>query len=616
MTPNYQFPYLTLASPREIRLITISAGRFNDPLVCTLSHKDLDSHQIPEYETISYCWGNAAQRNIIVLNNLPISVPSSSAAALRHVRLCQSDRTVWLDAICINQNDIEERSRQVAIMGAIYRNGTRNLIYLGDEDVGEARDSIAAILKDASETEGSFSRLRNELGAWQYSSTGMKAKYSTQSLLRFFGLPWFRRVWVLQEAALARTNQCFCGSSHFDLLDATRAAAWLVYNYYFVDPDLRLQCSYTADMNDVVDSTHGYHCSGAGKAPRALYLLDLGQQRLATNPVDKVYGILDMTDDLRLVPDYRKPLAETYRDAAWCLAQEGDLSFLDYVRHRTSNRDIRQDGFPSWVPKWHIGKDLAEDPNFMSLHFDVCPGKKSSVTSLNPHGIEASIVMDGFKLGGITKITDRMRTLDLEDANSLKNIISQIDNILVELGHSDGALDVGTSLATTVVAGVDLHYRPATAATKHGYDCLLEMVNKGSLPPAISDLPENSNTSVTLASQYREAMANACKNRAFFVTESGYFGLGPHFAAQNDVVSVLYGSQFPVVLRPIVLKLLRAKVKVWRHVSLFSGDEMNPGTLSTVTINKVHAAHSFFSEFNMEGHLRYHFLTELDIAQN
>ncbi|EUC47828.1 hypothetical protein COCMIDRAFT_89211, partial [Bipolaris oryzae ATCC 44560] len=48
-----------------------------------------------------------------------------------------------------------------------------------------------------------------------------------------------------------------------------------------------------------------------------------------------------------------------------------------------------------------------------------------------------------------------------------------------------------------------------------------------------------------------EAMANACKNRAFFVTGSGYFVLGPYFAAQNDVVGVLYGSQFPVVLRPI-----------------------------------------------------------------
>lgn len=355
---------------------------------------------------------------------------------------------------------------------------------------------------------------------------------------------------MLQEAALARTNQCFCGSSRFDLLDATRAAAWLVHNYYFVDPDLRLQCSYTADMNDIVDIIYGYHRSGAGKAPGALYLLDLGQQRLATNPVDKVYGILDMTEDLTLVPDYRKPLAEIYRDAAWCLAQDGDLSFLDYVRHRTSNGGVQQDGFPSWVPKWHIGKDLAEDPNFLSLHFDVFPGKKSSVVSLNPHGIEASIAMNGFQLGVIKKTTNRMTTSDLEDATCLKSILTQIERMLVELGHSDVSFDVKTSLARTVVAGVDVHYKPATADIRLGYDCLSEMINKDSLPPSISNLPENSDTSVTLASQYREAMANACMNRAFFVTESGHFGLGPYFVAQGDVVAVLYGSRFPVVLRP------------------------------------------------------------------
>lgn len=194
MASNSQFPYVLLDSPKEIRLITISAGQFDDPLVCTLSHTDLNANNAYEYETISYCWGNAAQRDLILLNGLRISVPSSSAAALRCVRLCQSDRTVWLDAICINQDDLEERARQVAIMGAIYRKGAQNLIYLGDEDVGEARDGITAILKEASETEGSFTRLRNDLGAWQYSSTGIKAKYSTQSLLQFFRLPWFRLV--------------------------------------------------------------------------------------------------------------------------------------------------------------------------------------------------------------------------------------------------------------------------------------------------------------------------------------------------------------------------------------------------------------------------------------
>lgn len=197
MISNSQFPYLPLSSPGEIRLITISAGQFDDPLMCTISHRNLELYNTFEYETISYCWGDAAQRKVIALNSHNISVPSSSAAALRCVRLCHSERTVWLDAICINQNDIEERSRQVAMMGAIYRNGARNLIYLGDEEVGEAINSIAAILKDATETEGSFARLRNELGAWQYSSTGIKVEYNTQSLLRFYGIPWFRSVYLI-----------------------------------------------------------------------------------------------------------------------------------------------------------------------------------------------------------------------------------------------------------------------------------------------------------------------------------------------------------------------------------------------------------------------------------
>ena len=96
--------------------------------------------------------------------------------------------------VCINQDDVEECNRQVAIMGAIYRDGARNLIHLGDKDVGEARDSIAAILKEASETEGAFTLLRNELDAWQYSSIGIKARYSTQSPVQYFGLPWFRLV--------------------------------------------------------------------------------------------------------------------------------------------------------------------------------------------------------------------------------------------------------------------------------------------------------------------------------------------------------------------------------------------------------------------------------------
>jgi hypothetical protein len=105
-------------------------------------------------------------------------------------------------------------------------------------------------------------------------------------------------LWVLQEAALAQENICFCGSLQFDLLEVTRAAAWLIHKYYFVDADLRLQCSYTADMNDLVDNIYGYHRLKGGHPASALYLLDLAQQRLAKEAVDKVYGILGLTVQL------------------------------------------------------------------------------------------------------------------------------------------------------------------------------------------------------------------------------------------------------------------------------------------------------------------------------
>lgn len=83
------------------------------------------------------------------------------------------------------------------------------------------------------------------------------------------------------------------------------------------------------------------------------------------------------------------------------------------------------------------------------------------------------------------------------------------------------------------------------------YTRIAHMAIKGLIPPSISNIPENPDILVTIASQYREAIANTCMNRAVFITGSGHFGLGPYFAAQNDVVSVLYGSRFPVVLRPI-----------------------------------------------------------------
>jgi hypothetical protein len=187
------FPYDPIdCTSKGLRLIIVMAGEDSAPLMCTLIHEDLASQPLPMYETISYCWGNASVRDILVLNDTPISVPASAAAALRRIRLADSARTVWLDAVCINQNDISERNQQVAMMGDIYRGGSCNLIYLGEYDINETMTGIKTILHDASEREGSYAMLRNEVGAWQYSSIPMSAEYDVEGLIKFFEIPWFR----------------------------------------------------------------------------------------------------------------------------------------------------------------------------------------------------------------------------------------------------------------------------------------------------------------------------------------------------------------------------------------------------------------------------------------
>ncbi|KAF2745773.1 hypothetical protein M011DRAFT_120349 [Sporormia fimetaria CBS 119925] len=89
------FPYLPLAAgTKQIRLLTILPGERKDALICTISHEDLGTERHRAYETISYCWGNRNRRRVITINDIAVSVPASSEAALRSVRLRFKARTV------------------------------------------------------------------------------------------------------------------------------------------------------------------------------------------------------------------------------------------------------------------------------------------------------------------------------------------------------------------------------------------------------------------------------------------------------------------------------------------------------------------------------------------
>ncbi|KAH8647488.1 heterokaryon incompatibility protein-domain-containing protein, partial [Tricladium varicosporioides] len=127
----------------EFRLLTIlpledGDGDQDKTIRCSLSHSLLI--EPPEYHALSYCWGDPGSTATIIVNGNPTRVTKNLETALWELRYRQI-QTIWVDALCINQNDLVERGLQVPRMGLIYSRAVEVIVWLG----GEADDSKKAM---------------------------------------------------------------------------------------------------------------------------------------------------------------------------------------------------------------------------------------------------------------------------------------------------------------------------------------------------------------------------------------------------------------------------------------------------------------------------------------
>lgn len=115
-----------------IRLLTLQPGLFNDPIHCQLEQVSLSAGH--SYEALSYAWGDAKDTSPMILDRTPYYITKNLECALRYLRYKESPRVLWIDAICIDQNDLDEKSEQVPIMGEIYSRATKVYAWLGEAD--------------------------------------------------------------------------------------------------------------------------------------------------------------------------------------------------------------------------------------------------------------------------------------------------------------------------------------------------------------------------------------------------------------------------------------------------------------------------------------------------
>ncbi|CAG9983496.1 unnamed protein product [Clonostachys byssicola] len=296
---------------RQIRLLHLSNGNFNDLLHIDLTVEDFAFGV--EYEALSYTWANDAgdsRKSCSVYYGEGwevIRVTENCANALRRLRYRNKTRTLWVDAICINQEDVDERSHQVEMMADIFACAARVMVYLGENEPGSFDDEPLY-----------SSRLR-------------------QQVEELCGKSYFSRIWVVQELVFAAEKTVICGSTTWD---------WGIFD------------SIARSLPDATGISWIHYCNDR-KSREGLDLFQLLCSTLnckSSDPRDRVFALLGLVVGSRamgLTPDYSIPLADlmvgvTGHFLNHCSAQDCRTIFC----LARTNGVSAWASWASWVPNW------------------------------------------------------------------------------------------------------------------------------------------------------------------------------------------------------------------------------------------------------------------------
>ncbi|KAI1130243.1 heterokaryon incompatibility protein-domain-containing protein [Nemania abortiva] len=190
--PLQQYQYQSLPPSAQTRIIVLEpSGDASAPLVCKIEELIIESDE--GFQALSYTWGepNFTER-LIVDNTTFLRITPNLRDALRRFRKPFSPRRLWVDAVCINQQDEEEKRRQIPFMDVIYRGASAVLVWLGNYPTQAA---CLASIKAYPRLLGKERTPGSRVGRQEHSELLM----SISSLVQ---LPWFSRRWIVQEAVL------------------------------------------------------------------------------------------------------------------------------------------------------------------------------------------------------------------------------------------------------------------------------------------------------------------------------------------------------------------------------------------------------------------------------
>ncbi|KFA80375.1 hypothetical protein S40288_10283, partial [Stachybotrys chartarum IBT 40288] len=311
---------------REIRTLRLLPSA--DPeakIQCEFARLQLPSDRnLTTYSALSYVWGERREPCTIWLNGAMVSVTPNLFAALKTFRQPTQMVELWVDALCINQDDIQERNSQVGFMDEIYKNAHEVLMWLGDE----AEDSSLGLETVKRANDLFLKGTKEDILSGAMNFFGDKALDPHWIALgRLLKRPYWTRVWILQEVLLSVNNIVCCGPYRLPWAYFVGLFKMLGLIDLFSSEAVKL---FTEGAALAMSLAAAYTERIIGE--KVLSLSDgliLYRNRAATDPRDYVYGLFGLVSHDGLPVDYGKPLFSVYRDVVrYIINQSQSLDIL------------------------------------------------------------------------------------------------------------------------------------------------------------------------------------------------------------------------------------------------------------------------------------------------
>ena len=541
---------------RQIRILVLyPSENIEDHPKGHLEIKSLDRH--PVYDAISYAWGGPQRSPPLYLHGYRVPITENLHSCLRFLRHGRHPKNFWVDAICVDQNNSSERAQQVQQMEHVFRTAETVYARLGDFHSRSMSRVFQAMAQIAAGTLLKHVNIDGE----PFESR------DAEDLSKFTSSSWFRRLWVKQEAMLARelvlchyhasltiseVIQFFANQKHQQMSQMIRGE--LAKARWSENADLIAELK---DLRDVLSEAGSSHDQKARFVVSLMDDLRVAQVHDVRDRIFGLSGIFSALFDEDLVQvNYSLSAQEVFTEfAAKLIVKTKSLSLLSQA-NCDENSLV---SLPSWVPDWSSSYFfLSERSRFSSLYTAFnASGKKSMADPLfdkaNKHlGLKGCILGRIWSVGEVCEYSGDSylaRDAKMYREFPFQYILNCIHSWKREAKNAETEYNRYNSAnyARLICRSSYLE----KAVNDRSTDRHIEGYHRiGHYTEAQEFLRQvRADLSRERYSARVEWLGLSISKSRFFIMSNGDAGLGPPDTQKDDFVAVMLGSRVPYVLR-------------------------------------------------------------------